>query len=177
MLELPIKILKSNGQFDDNSPTIIMLCGQGSSGKTTFWRKYLRNKNIVAMDDIIIKLSNKYNYEQCHAIFHLLIEEATKIDCINDVVLDFAHDTIDARKDSLIHISSPEHFNFLIIHLSLDFEILIENDKKRKQVLSLPKEQVEQMKKIYNLFIPPVLEEFKDYNFKSITLAEYKQLQ
>ena len=47
MLELPIKILKSNGQFDDTSPTIIMLCGQGSSGKTTFWRKYLRNKNIT----------------------------------------------------------------------------------------------------------------------------------
>lgn len=153
-----------------------MLCGQGSSGKTTFWRRYLRDKNIIAMDDIIIKLSNKYNYEQCHSIFHLLIEESTKSENTNDIVIDFAHDTIAARKDSLIHISFPNYFNFLIIHLSLDFNTLVENDKKRKQVSFLSKEQIERMKEIYDLFIQPTLNEFKDYNFKSITLAEYKQL-
>lgn len=172
MLNLPIKIVAQENSFDINSPTIIMLSGQGSSGKTTFWETYLQNKKIISMDNIANKESN---WEKCLNEFFIQIQQYTNSAIKEDIVLDYSHDVIDTRRESIKYIMTPSNYNFIIIHLSLDFDLLVENDKHKRQVDSLSEEHINRIKNIYEAYQQPTLEEFKQYNFISTTIAEYTQ--
>lgn len=174
MLNLPIKIIEQKDEFDLNSPTIIMLCGQGSSGKTTFWRQYLSTKTVVSIDGIVGESNFEDNIELYLLKFANQIRLST--DKNEDTVLDFSHDTVKERMKSLIHISSPYNYNLLVISMSLDFPTLIKNDLQRKGLKTLSNESLLNMLNIYNNFIPPTIAEFEKYNFKSIVIAEHKQI-
>ena len=145
MLNLPIKIIAQDNKFDANYHTIIMLSGQGSSGKTTFWQTYLPNEQIIAMDNIVNNLKCPCDWSIYLNIFFAQIKQYTCTNCLKNIVLDYSHDTIEARAMSLEQISNPSNFNFIIIHLSLDVNTLIENDKRRKQVSFLSESKITKM--------------------------------
>lgn len=172
MFNLPIKIIAQENIFDINYPTIIMLSGQGSSGKTTFWKTFLQNKKIISMDNIT---NEENNWQLCLKKFFTQIQQQTNMIVKKDIVLDYSYDIVDTRIETIKQIKTPSDYNFIIIHLALDFDTLIENDKCKRQVYFLSKEHIEEMKKIYQAYQQPTLGEFKQYNFKSVTIAEYKQ--
>lgn len=174
MFNLPIKVIDKEGEFDTNSPSIILLCGQGSSGKTTFWKRYFPLKTIVAIDNIVGEFTFKDN-EQLYFLKYInQIRVATSQN--EDVVLDFSHDTPRERMKSLVHVSSPHDFNLLVISMSLDFQTLVNNDCRRKGITMPTEDSFNHMLELYDLFVPPSLDEFRSYNFKSIVIAEYKQI-
>ena len=71
MFNLPIKIIAQENNFDINYPTIIMLSGQGSSGKSTFQQTYLQNIKTISIDDIT---REENNWEQCLKKFYIQIK-------------------------------------------------------------------------------------------------------
>ena len=175
-MNLPIKILSQKGELDTNSPTVIMLCGQGSSGKTSFWVEYLSEKIVISFDAVMMTLPKISNYTSGIELFNDLIKQISSLKLELDIVLDFAHDTVMARAASLDCIQNPDLFNFLIIHINPDFNTLIKNDKRRKGTTSFSQEHINWLKEMNDLFVRPTIEEFEKYNFKSVTIAEYQQI-
>lgn len=143
---------------------LIMLCGQGSVGKSTYAKSNYPEQSIVSVDAIVGR--DKYNssYEKLYidAIQQKLdAKEKT-------IVLDFSHDGIISRKTVLSQLNIPNNVNFTTISLRPGAEQIIYNQEKR-QKYSLTKSEKKKIIKVYNNFTYPTEEEFKDYGFCKIT--------
>lgn len=142
---------------------LIMLCGQGSSGKSTYAKQNFSKDCIVSMDAIVGQ--QKYNpifKKQYIDLIQGKLNNKEKI-----IVLDFAHDSINSRRDILSKLNIPENVNFTTISLRPSIRQIILNDEKRKH-RRLTQNEIENIEKIYNHFICPTEEEFKEYNFCQI---------
>ena len=158
---------------------IIMICGQGSVGKSTFVKRYFSNKqNIINISvDNIVKgnsFSSKYYdlYIQEIQKNINLYENTSKI-----ITLDFSHDSNFSRADVLNRLKfNSLKIDFIAIGLHpVSFKDIVINHENRIGK-KLSQEEVNRIKMVHEHFQPPSNEEFEKYNFnsiKTITLTNY----
>lgn len=159
--------------------TLIMVCGQGSVGKSTFIKRYFYNKkNIICISvDEIVK-TNKFNQKYYQIYLKTIQKQIDLYENTNKIiVLDFSHDTISSRSKLLNELKfNSFNINFIAIGLHpTSFLDIVINDEKRKN-RKLNQDEINKIKNIYNHFQPPTVQEFIDYNFnsiKAITLKNY----
>lgn len=147
-----------------------MLCGQGSVGKSTYgiWlSNQLNNSILIRVDDIVFSSSlKKFDFTSHFHIYIKQINEAIKNNKEN-IIIDFSHDSCELRKKICSKISLKQSINFITISLRPSIDFIILNDEKRKQ-RKLSLSEKERIKKIYEHFEFPSLEEFKNYNFQTV---------
>ena len=142
---------------------LIMLCGQGSVGKSTYAKNNFQKSYIVSMDAIVKKNDFNSNFKEQYIN---LIQQ--KINAKEDtIVLDFSHDGILSRKSILSKLKLSNDIIFTTIALRPGVEQIIYNQEKR-QKHPLTDNEKERIIKIYNNFEYPTEEEFKDYGFYKI---------
>lgn len=146
-----------------------MLCGQGSSGKSTFG-KYLKDnlqyKNIefIQVDKIV---------GTDHLAPHHIEEYINQLqDAINkdiSCIADFSQDDIGCRKRILqnLNLSTNSNINFVTVSMRPDVNDLISWDVKRRNV-DVNEEYFHRIHSVYDCFEFPQDKEFKNYNFSSI---------
>lgn len=152
--------------------TLIMLCGQGGSGKSTYANELIKslkgNNIIISMDKIKDQHSNKTLEE-----FNLLYVNNIQM-AINEkydyIICDYAQDTYDMRKWILKQLNIFECIDFIAIAIRPTYQKIIERIEKYK---TLSQEKKDKIKKIYLNFQMPTTKEFKNYNFNTISIYEY----
>ena len=153
---------------------LIMLCGQGSCGKSYFAQHNYSKSNIVSMDDIVSQCKDiKYEKNKHFSIYLKKIQE--KIDKEEKIiVLDFSQDTISSRKNILDFLNfKNREINFSAINFMLDEKDIINFHTKRVQ-RELSKKEKETIIMTKRCFQPATANEFKMYNFNSIKIYKYK---
>ena len=142
---------------------LIMLCGQGSVGKSTYARRNFQESSIVGFDKIIGQ--REFNWGYLEPYLNLAQQ---KLDNQEEfIVLDFAYDTIECRKLILSQLKIPDGVNFTTISFRPGVKQIIINQEKR-QKKPLTKQEIEKIIELYNAFMIPTEEEFKCYNFNEI---------
>lgn len=148
---------------------LIMLCGQGSSGKSTLGKileDILSNSKLISVD----KLVKKYNKNKHFSIYinEIILNINKKYD---NIILDFSHcepkfraEVLDACIDSFKQIK----INFITISLRPGYEKIIKWHEKRCSRI-LNNEEKDNIINIYQNFIYPTMEEFDKYNFNTVT--------
>ena len=168
---------------------LIMLCGQGGIGKSTYGKwlvNQLNNAILLRLDDIV----RNSNSKECHSShieqFYQLVKNTIIEKKYENIILDFCHDVKANRKKALNNILTNlnnSDIEFITISLRPGYENIIKwrellLTKNKTLTLDEIDEQFhyfftddfkKRVKKIYNDFQPPVKDEFKDYNFKSTT--------
>lgn len=146
---------------------VFMLCGQGSSGKSTyakFLSKQLKNCEIIAMDNI----SSQLNIEDRYFIYKSNIIKAIQSDAEN-IILDLAHDTVKRRQEIYTLFSPPEEINLFVIYLRPSLFQIFENQTKR-QKSELSFEQKSVIERLYNAAQLPEESETKSYKFHNTSI-------
>ncbi len=147
---------------------LIMLCGQGSSGKSYFameLRDALKGKVcLVRMDDIIIE-SKKYDIaEYVNRIQNGLDNN------FDYVIMDLAHDTTLVRTAILDMLDfENKEIDFITISFRPGIDVIIERQRKRQYPSELSPELEVKLRRIYTFFEYPSNKEFEKYNFNSIS--------
>lgn len=142
---------------------LIMLCGQGSSGKSTYAKQNFPKDCIVSIDAIVGQ--RKYNPSFKKQYIDLIQQKLDNQEKI--IVLDFSHDNVESRKEILSKLNIPENVNFTTISLRPSTQQVILNDEKRKNRFLTENEKTV-IKKIYNCFTYPTKKEFEKYNFHQV---------
>jgi hypothetical protein len=147
-----------------------MLCGQGSSGKSTFG-SYLHNNlnrikvNFIQVDRIVgtSELTSQHIDEYIYQL-------QDSIDKDISLIADFSHDSANSRAAILnrLILSNNKNIHFITVSIRPAFDTLIAQDVKRRNI-TINKEYLKQMDKIYNHFEFPTNEEFNNYDFLSIS--------
>lgn len=147
---------------------LIMLCGQGSSGKSYFASqlksKLKGNICLVKMDDVVIE-TGEYN----------LIEYVNRIQNGLDgnfdyVIMDLAHDSVLVRTGILDMLNfEDKEIDFITFSFRPDIDVIIERQRKRQHPHKLLPEVEEKLRRIYTFFEYPTDKEFEKYNFNSIS--------
>lgn len=147
---------------------LIMLCGQGSSGKSYFASqlksKLKGNICLVKMDDVVIE-TGEYN----------LIEYVNRIQSGLDgnfdyVIMDLAHDSVLVRTGILDMLNfEDKEIDFITFSFRPDIDVIIERQRKRQHPHKLLPEVEEKLRRIYTFFEYPTDKEFEKYNFNSIS--------
>ena len=147
---------------------LIMLCGQGSSGKSYFASQLKNNLKgsicLVRMDDIVIE-TGEYN----------LIEYINRIQDGLDgnfdyVIMDLAQDSALVRTGILDMLNlKGKEIDFITFSLRPDIDVIIERQRKRQHPRELLPEVEEKLRRIYTFFEYPTDEEFEKYNFNSVS--------
>lgn len=156
--------------------TLIMLCGQGSSGKSTT-AKYLQEilkpakVRIISMDDIVGRCYIESKAREYNEKFIYNIQQALNCNEYEYIIIDYALDHPDSRQWLLqqIFITFPLHF--ITISLRPGMQNIISWDQKRKKRALLEEEKIT-IQKLYNGFYAPQKEEFK--NFAFLTINNYE---
>ena len=146
-----------------------MLCGQGSSGKSTFG-KYLKNnlpdENIEFIQvDKIVGTEHLEPYHLKEYINQLQNAIDKDISCIAD----FSQDTIGCRKNILkdLNLSTNPNIDFVTVSMRPQIDDLISWDIKRRNI-DVNEDYAHRIHRIYNCFEFPQDKEFEKYNFNSI---------
>ena len=147
---------------------LIMLCGQGSSGKSYFASqlksKLKGNICLIKMDDVVIE-TGEYN----------LIEYVNRIQNGLDgnfdyVIMDLAHDSVLVRTGILDMLNfEDKEIDFITFSFRPDIDVIIERQRKRQHPHKLLPEVEEKLRRIYTFFEYPTDKEFEKYNFNSIS--------
>lgn len=146
-----------------------MLCGQGSSGKSTFG-KYLKDnlqyKNIefIQVDKIV-----GTDYLAPHHIEEYINQLQNVINKDISCIADFSQDNIRCRKHILqnLNLSTNSNINFVTVSMRPQVNDLISWDVKRRNV-DVNEEYLHRIHSVYDCFEFPRDKEFKNYNFSSI---------
>ena len=153
---------------------LIMLCGQGSCGKSTFGlflQKTVPNSCLIRMDDIVKQ--SKFNYNLHFPIYLNTIETTLLSSQFETVILDFSQDVIKCRSLILNSIKKNKilckKINFIAISLRPGYKNIILWSQKRLNKNLTHKEKIN-IKKVYYDFEYPTIEEFTQYNFNSILI-------
>lgn len=153
--------------------TLIMLCGQGSAGKSFFGTllyQWLENSSFIRMDSYV---DNSIGY-QSEIDLPKYIEGIQKaIDKQYEyIILDFAHDSKRSRKDILdkLKFHSNNTYAFICVSLRPTVDVIIQRHTHRKGLKRCLLQEVKDIKNCYDHFEYPSEEEFKDYPFEKINL-------
>ena len=153
---------------------LIMLCGQGSCGKSYYAIHNYHKDEIVRMDDVVKECEDyTFDYDKHFHIYIKKIQE--KIDNNQkNIVLDFSQDSKKSRKHVLNQLKfNPNEIDFQAINFNVNLaQMILFHTKRTKQTLD--NEKILRMQKIKNGFQPATVNEFKNYNFNSIKIYEYK---
>ena len=159
---------------------LIMLCGQGGAGKSTYGKwleKELNNTILIRVDDLIIPgqpFDKKYVDKYINNIIKAINSN------YSNIIMDFAHDNATNRANILNKIISQintQDIDFITISLRPGAETVVDWTIKRYRLGNFPKEElikligeerINRVKNIYNNFQYPTIEEFEKYNFNSI---------
>lgn len=150
--------------------TLILLCGQGSIGKSTYGKK-LKIKFpcsiLIRMDECFPTIQN---WDQRWAEYIKRIQ--TAIDLQYDyIICDMCQDSPGGRKKTLQYLTfSAKTVDLVIIHLRPPLEDLIRWSKNRSA--DAYKQYKDIIPMIYNHYKPATIEEFSPYNFNTITICE-----
>ena len=142
---------------------LIMLCGYGSVGKSTYARRNFPESSIVSFDKIVGQ--RKFNWGYLEPYIKLAQQKLDKQE--EFVVLDFAYDTVECRKLILSQLKIPNNVNFTTISLRPSIEQIISNEEKRRK-RKITQEEIDNIIFIYGCFVFPTKEEFVNYGFNSI---------
>lgn len=148
----------------------IMLCGQGSTGKSTFG-KFLKSNllntsiEFIQMDRIVGQGTFS---KEC--IKEYVYEIQCAIDGNVSIIADFSQDSISCREhilNNIIFLDSKK-IDLVTVSMRPDIDALLDRESKRKNII-LEKEDIDKISTIYNSFIFPTNKEFEKYHFNSIT--------
>lgn len=154
--------------------TLIMLCGQGSTGKSTFARtikNQFQNDAKIHISSMDYFVKNNSYFDDPEGFYKKFLSDAQYY--LNEnydiVIVDFCFDTVNSRKKFLQQLNLNKKLNFIAIRACPPVEIIHEwHAKRRKQALS--HEEKETIQKVYNSFQELTTDEFEYYNFNSIQL-------
>lgn len=154
--------------------TLIMLCGQGSSGKSTFAKileskfQHTANVHISAVDDFVEKGRYSDNPQKFYKNFLSDIQLHLNEQC-DIIIADFSFDSRESRKHFLQQLELNEKIDFIAIRTSPPLENIKKwHAERRKKELSIEEEQ--NIERVYNGFEEFNANEFQSYNFNSIHL-------
>ena len=144
-----------------------MLCGQGSSGKSTFG-KYLKNKlpdiEFIQVDKIagLERLKPDHIKEYINQLQNAIDKD---ISCIAD----FSQDNTGCREKILkdLNLSTNQNIDFITVSMRPQVDDLISWDVKRRNI-DVNEDYLHRIRSVYNCFEFPRDEEFENYNFNSI---------
>lgn len=149
---------------------LIMLCGQGSSGKSTFGAELIKKLNstskLIRMDNV----DDTLPFSERMTVYLSNIQAAYD-NKVENIIMDLAHDSIEFRNTVLSSLNFDNKYdsiNFFAVSLRPEFEKIVEWEIKRKGYDELPKNQYFLMEKYYNRFQYPTEQEFKKFNFDTI---------
>ena len=149
---------------------LVMICGQGSSGKSTFC-KYLQSidPNIIHISIDNIALQDPYDENIHFPIYISQIQHYVDKNHEQDIVLiDFAHDSPLFRKSVLEKINfNNSNIIFYTISLRPGENTICKWQEKRIKK-ELTEEDKALIKNLYENFKYPTVEEFKGYPFKNV---------
>ena len=118
-----------------------MLCGCGSSGKSTFGKylvKTLSQAKLISMDEIVKQ--NQYNYHKHYQNFINLISYNIKLMKYQYIIIDFSNDSIYFRKKILNDLKNNSinlEFNFVTISMRPGINnIFLWDEQRTKKTLN-----------------------------------------
>ena len=151
--------------------TLIMICGQGSSGKSTT-AKLLQNilsskATVISMDPIVGVCFDVNKKQEYNAIFIKNIQATL---CCNEyeyVIVEYSLDSMIARAQLLQSLDLNNSIHFITLALRPGPDTIIQWDRKRKN-RALSDQEKMRIQTVYKNFEPPSVEEFSYYNFSSV---------
>ena len=155
--------------------TLILLCGQGSTGKSTLGLKLCNkyNKNASSKWALIrMDLCCKGNTAiPDYDLFIKQIQEAYKNNEYTHIVCDFSNTSISNRKKLLSSLNFDfTTVNLIVIQLRPPVEKIIEWSQKRNSKIILSKNMQDKIKTWYYNYEFATKEEFKLFNFNDIKI-------
>ena len=150
--------------------TLILLCGQGNIGKSTYGKK-LKAK---LLDSVLIRMDECFptvqDWDKRWVEYISRIQTAIDLQ-YNYIICDMSQDSPGGRQKTLQHLIFPANaVNLVIIHLRPPLEDLILWTKKRSA--NLYKQYKDIIPVVYHNYEPATIEEFSPYAFNVITICE-----
>lgn len=150
---------------------LILVCGQGSIGKSTYIKNIINNfnsfsTNIISMDNI----SKDLSWENRMKKFIQFTQQA--IDKNYDFIFcDLAFDSARSRKNVLSSLKIPNDIliNLIILELRPGVDLLLSWDKKRKHGLDIGLNQ-DEIIKIYSAFNFATVSEFNYFKYNKLSI-------
>ena len=160
---------------------LIMLCGQGGIGKSTYGKwlvESLNNATLVRVDDFVNRREqcNETHVQAYIDKINTLIKENT----YHNIIMDFSQDGPYSRAHILNGVFRDipsENIKLVTISLRPTANKIIEWNKYKLKKSSTSRvggndkyfQMLQQIESIYNHFVYPTMEEFVQYNFYSVT--------
>lgn len=152
--------------------TILLLCGMGSSGKSTLSSeliKYIPRAINISVDNIMhmyrdmnIDVSDTRAVPSAVQDYKYLLHKFTQCDNCT-FILDFSHDCMTFRKQVLDCLNNKGRTNMIAISVRPPFEEMINRIQKR-YVITLSQEDINTIKSTYDAYEYPQESEFSEFN-------------
>lgn len=150
--------------------TLVLLCGQGSIGKSTYGQKLQAKKNNSILIRIDECFPNVQNWDLRQAEYVKRIQAAIDLQ-YNYIICDACQDSPYGRALTLTPlILSNCVIELVIIHLRPPLEQLIQWSKQRNIGLYQQYKQI--IPKVYTNYRPALQQEFQLYQFQSVSIYE-----
>lgn len=154
--------------------SVYMICGLGSSGKSTYAKKLQKelleknpNKKIIICSVDEFRTCN-YQDTPIEEAKALMINKVKKSFIDNDVIIvDFSFDDTEVRKWFLTLVNFPYNINFNCIYLKCTSEEIIANNYRRNSCFILNENK---RKQIETLCINQRAPTKKEFNFKEVNI-------
>lgn len=147
--------------------TLILVCGQGGIGKTTYSKKLFYSLNNINKTKIISKAEGEINTifdSSFYSFYKQAIENINnEINNYEYFICDLPLESPEDRQRFLSHINFLKTANLIVIQLRPPFMDFIEN-------MQFSNEDIDLIKNIYNNFIPAHPMEFEFLPFKKVSL-------
>lgn len=152
--------------------TLIMLCGQRSSGKSTFAQCIVNkfgsnNIEVCSMDNVLKRTKNFDDYDMLISDVQNAINNPKN----NCIIIDYAFTNPEDRKKVLSQLILPSSVNFIIITMRPSIKTIVKRQEKRQFPTPLTPEEIISMVEWYYLYTTfPTQEEFSYINFDNISI-------